>query len=196
MACGDDDASGPGAITRVEIFGAAETDTLGVDGAVDLQQIILDAGARTVSGAEYAWTSSDDEVATVDELGVVTAVNVGSTVIRVEAGGLRDSVMLTVVRTELRGGLTTIVEGSTTQFTAALVGPDGDIAGQEITFESSDEEVLEVSEDGLVTAVAPGTAEITATWSGTHGDVTDTVEVTVIEDEVTIPPVLAPTVRR
>ena len=188
-ACGDDDSTGPGAVAELEINNLAATDTLGVGTAVTLHPVILDANRRVVTGADYTWSSSNDAVATISDIGEVEIGDTpGSTVIRLESGGVRDSVMLTVVRVDLRGGAATLVEGTTTQFTGALVGPGGDIAGADLEFSSSDEEVLEVDADGTVTAVAPGTAEITVTWSGPHGDVTDTVEITVTEDTVTIPP--------
>ena len=191
-ACGDDDSTGPGAVAELEINNLAATDTLGVGAVVTLHPVILDANRRVVRGAEYTWSSSNDAVATVSEIGDVEVGDApGSAVIRLESGGVRDSVMLTVVRADLRGGATTLVEGTTTQFTAALVGPGGDIAGAELAFESSDEEVIEVDEDGTVTAVAPGTAELTVSWSGPHGDVSDTVEITVTEDAATIPPLRA-----
>ena len=191
-ACGDDDSTGPGAVAELEINNLAATDTLGVGTAVTLHPVILDANRRVVTGAEYTWSSSNDAVATVSEIGEVEIGDTpGSAVIRLESGGVRDSVMLTVVRADLRGGATTLVEGTTTQFTAALVGPGGDIAGAELAFESSDTDVLEVDEDGTVTAVAPGTAELTVSWSGPNGDVSDTVEITVTEDAATIPPLSA-----
>jgi uncharacterized protein YjdB len=189
VACGDDDGTGPGAVARLEINNLAATDTLGVGSTVTLHPVILDANDRVVTGAEYTWSSSNDAVATVNEIGQVEIGDAaGSAVIRLESGGVRDSVMLTVVRAELRGGAATIVEGATTQFTAGLVGPGGDVAGAELEFSSSDEEVLEVDEDGTVTAVAPGTAEVTVSWAGPHGDVTDSAEITVTEDAGTIPP--------
>ena len=197
VACGDDDSTGPGPVARLEINNLAETDTLGVGSAVTLHPVILDASNRVVTGAEYSWSSSNEAVATVSDIGEVEIGDAaGSAVIRLESGGVRDSVMLTVVRVEIRGGPGTIAVGDSGQFTVALVGPNGDIPGQEFDISSSDEEIAEVNAEGWVIGVEPGVVDITASWSGPHGDVRDEVALAITEDPGTIPPLRASVRRR
>lgn len=56
--------------------------------------------------------------------------------------------------------------------------------GTEVTYTSSDESVVTVDENGVITAVGPGTAAITVTINGTN--ISDTCEVTVPARDFTI----------
>jgi hypothetical protein len=67
--------------------------------------------------------------------------------------------------------------GQTVQLTA-VVEPE-DATNKNVTWSSSDEAVATVSETGLVTAVAEGTATITVTTE--DGNKTDSITVTVVE---------------
>jgi hypothetical protein len=67
--------------------------------------------------------------------------------------------------------------GQTLQLTA-VVEPE-DAPNKNLSWSSSDEAVATVSETGLVTAVAAGTAEITVTTE--DGSKTDSITVTVVE---------------
>ena len=130
--------------------------------------------ATTVDGEDsgYAWDSSDEAVATVDEGGVVTGVAVGPVTITAtgadtgEAGSWNMYVWAEgatgAARVEVTGDLTVFV-GDSTQFEAATI--DGEDSGY--TWESGDEGIATVDEAGLVTAVAPGDALITATGADT-----------------------------
>ena len=131
--------------------------------------------ATTVDGedAGYAWESSDEAVATVDA-GVVTGVAVGPVTITAtgddtgEAGSWNmyvweeAEVQPPDPRVEVTGGLSVFV-GDELQLEAATI--DGEDSGY--TWESSDEGIATVDETGLVMAVAPGDALITATGADT-----------------------------
>ena len=70
-----------------------------------------------------------------------------------------------------------VAEGATVQLTATVAPANASDAS--VTFESDDEAVATVDEDGLVTGVAAGEATITVTT--TDGEFTDTSVVTVTE---------------
>ncbi len=115
------------------------------------------------------WTSSDEEVATVDENGVVTAIAVGEasiTATTTDSSNLSASCKV-IVNPTLATSITldkTEVELEATQ-TATLVAtvlPDL-TTDKSVTWTSSDEEVATVDENGVVTAIAVGEATITAT---------------------------------
>lgn len=57
--------------------------------------VALTAATANITGA-VAWTSSNEEVATVDENGNVTALSVGTTTIKAEADGVSDEIEFTV----------------------------------------------------------------------------------------------------
>jgi Tol biopolymer transport system component len=70
----------------------------------------------------------------------------------------------------------TVSIGSTLQLTPTLKDASGNaLNGRIVTWSSSDESVAKVDASGLVTAVGPGTATITATSEGKSGTATITV---------------------
>ncbi len=117
------------------------------------------------------YTSSDESVATVDENGVVTAVEAGTAFIvaQSEVGGVfaectvnvyvnSEKIELTESSYELYIGEEFIL--------GAKVLPE-DTTNKNITFTSSDEDILTVDSDGKVKALSKGTATVTVTAEDT-----------------------------
>lgn len=134
------------------------------------------------------YLSSDEAVATVDATGKVTGVGEGKATIAVGVDQQIAAVEIAVINkpayepTEsitLSEEAITLAEGQTATL-EATVTPEGAAPAE---WASSDEAVATV-EDGVVTAVAAGTATVTAT----SGDKTAECEVTVVGD--TEPPVV------
>lgn len=155
----------------------------------------------TPEGASFdalTYTSSNEEVATVDENGLVTAVAEGEAVITVAAENEDVSATVNiavvapaVVPTEITVavGEETVTElaldeNTPTVTLVATVLPEG--VGQAVTFASSDENVVTVNAEGVVTAVAPGEATITVT-SVVKNDVVAELPVTVTFPESVVP---------
>ena len=111
------------------------------------------------------WTSQDNEIAEVDEKGVVTAVKVGKTTIVCEAviGEARAEVEVEVYEPvasiEITGGSSVLWVGQTTTLQAD-VSPE-DATNKEVIWESADEQTATV-ENGVVTAKKAGTVDILA----------------------------------
>ncbi|MBO6044969.1 MAG: Ig domain-containing protein [Bacteroidales bacterium] len=110
------------------------------------------------------WSSSDPEVATVED-GKVTAVKEGTATITVKAGEKSATCVVTVKKkvievesVELDKTEVELIEGESATL-VATVKPD-DATDKTVTWSSSDPEVATV-EDGVVTAVKEGTATIT-----------------------------------
>ena len=134
------------------------------------------------------WRSSDESVATVSKKGFVTAVGPGSCDITAtcdEAVGTchvtvlepiiyAESVELDPVEAELQVGGTIEIR--------ATVSPDN-VTNPELTWESSDEAVATVSQNGVVTAVGPGLCDITATCGNAVGTCHVTVTVPIVYAE-------------
>ena len=113
------------------------------------------------------WTSSKPEVATVDENGLVTAVAIGSTVIiatTTDGSNLQATCNITVKKP---------VENVTLNTTSAQIKPNAtitlvptvnptDATNKNVTWSSSNTSIATVSNTGVVTGVAEGTATITA----------------------------------
>ena len=107
------------------------------------------------------WASSNELVATVDENGTVTAIDVGDAVITVSVKNhdkLTASCNITVENrvtgVNVAKSLDLEVGGETGEINAT-VNPE-DAIGYEIRYESSDEKIATVDEKGVVTAVSEG----------------------------------------
>ncbi len=156
-------------IVEVESISLTNTELLMIEGDVtDIYAIVRPDNATDKT---VVWTSSDEEIATVDQNGVVTAIKQGYTVVTATANnGVYANCYVTVVpviiavedliisKTEL-----TMIEEDTYQLEAAVLPEDA--TDQTITWKTSDREVALVSENGLVTAVKMGTAIIYASSS-------------------------------
>jgi len=145
-----------------------------------------DAINKTVS-----WNSSNTGVSTVDSTGVVTAVSPGSAIITVTSvdSGVTATCIVTVTEAvvpvtgvSLNNTTLGIVEGNTAQLTA-IVAPV-DATNKNTAWTSSNEAVATVSQTGVVTAVAVGTAVVTATTE--DGGFTATCSITVTSASVPV----------
>ena len=107
------------------------------------------------------WASSNELVATVDENGKVTAIDVGDAVITVSVKNhdkLTASCNITVENRVTGGNVAKSLDlevGGETGEINATVNPE-DAIGYEIRYESSDEKIATVDEKGIVTAVSEG----------------------------------------
>ena len=174
-------------VVSVEVSSPAEPNALGeplqLGEALQLSAAAFDENGQAVSGAEFSWESSNTSVATVDATGLVTAVAAGTATITASAGDVRTSVEITVVSAtqpvvsvEVSPSAETITLGGTLQLSAAAFDENGQaVSGAEFSWESSNASVATVDATGLVTAVAAGTATITASVGGARG----TAEITV-----------------
>ena len=148
---------------------------------VQLSASVLDGNGQPVSGATVVWSSSDASVATVSGQGLVTAVGNGSATVTARSGNASASISVTVMQSagsiviEPSMAATLMSLGETLQLTATVLDGNGQpVSDATIEWSSSDASVAMVSSQGLVTAVANGSATITAR----AGDITADVEVT------------------
>ncbi|MDO4356093.1 MAG: Ig-like domain-containing protein, partial [Clostridia bacterium] len=107
---------------------------------------------------------SNPAVATVDANGLVTALKTGTaTITATSASGNKATCKVTVkgITVKLNKTKASVVAESTLQLTATLAATSAEYS--KVTWTSSNAAVATVSEAGLVTGVAPGTATITCT---------------------------------
>ncbi len=157
--------------------------TLPAGGTATASAAVVDQNGQPMAGASVAWSSSDESVATVDANGVVTAVAPGTATITAASGGVSGSVSITVsnptpaaASVTVTAPTTSLSAGGTTVASAAVADQFGQpMAGAAVTWSSSDESVATVDANGVVTAVAPGTAVITAMSGNVSGTLTVTV---------------------
>ena len=132
---------------------------------------------------EVTWQSSDPTVATVDETGYVTYVSPGAVTVTVTTrdGGFTDTLSFTVRSSvvpvdsiRLDPGFMVLNIGSTAFLTVDLQPQTA--TNQAIDWTSSEEAVAAVTQQGAVSAAAPGTAQITATTQdGGHTAITTVI---------------------
>ena len=131
------------------------------------------------------WTSSDSGVATVDANGNVTAVAIGSATITASCGSVKAECKVTVLPIAVAGvtlnktEIELFVGGS--ERLNATVSPDN-ATDKTVVWTSSDSDVATVDANGNVTAVAIGSATITASC----GSVKAECKVTVLKKQQTI----------
>ena len=131
---------------------------------------------------DVTWSSSDPSVASVDKYGIVTGQKSGSATIKAMAGDKSATCSVTVTTPvesiTLDRISVTLEEGQTTTLVATINPSDAD--NKTVTWSSSNSQVATVS-GGVVTAVAEGTAVITASADGKEAKCSVTVQNSVIQ---------------
>ena len=161
-------------ISQIQILPSSLTLAKGMNGQLVAIAQLSDQTTQDVSN-QVAWLSSATNVATISNLGVVSALTPGASTLSASLLGVTGSISLTVTNATLNsGGLTittpplTLAAGLTAQLVATGNYSDGstvDVTAS-VSWTSSDPLVASVSLTGLVSAVAPGTATITGTLDG------------------------------
>ena len=162
----------------------ASPDTLTLTKKDETAQLTAEVTPSYADNKRVTWQSSDEKVATVDENGKVTAVGNGTATITATSvsGSYTAAVSVTVkIPVEIQK-LTIEAEketltkiGESTELKVKIEPENADL--QKLIWQSSDEKVATVDENGKVTAVGNGTATITAT--SVSGSYTAAVSVTV-----------------
>ena len=187
LACGGaGDATGTGGGaggTGTEKLAASvtvspSTASLVVGGTEQLTATPRDAGGGVLAGRTVSWTSSSPSVASV-VAGTVTGLSGGSATITATVDGRSSTAALTVkaavAKVTLPAAPATFLVNQGISFAAVVTDAAGNVlTGRTVTYSSSNTSVATVL-DGLVTAVAPGSAIITATCEGVSGSVTVTI---------------------
>ena len=160
---------------------APATDTLAVGATRQLTATAFGANGAALAGRSPAWTSRAPGVVAVSSSGQVTAVSAGTAVIVASLDGVNAEATIVVrgavvASVQLTPPASTLSVGGTVQLVAVPRDQSGNaLAGRTVTFASSDAGVAKVESNGVVTAVAPGTATIRATSEGASATATITV---------------------
>ncbi|WP_409346143.1 Ig-like domain-containing protein [Paenibacillus sp. MBLB4367] len=155
--------------TSLELAGLAPMVT-GDTGQTSVTVQFLDGSRRTPSTGIF-YSSSNPQVATIDQAGKVTAVSHGEAVITATYDGVSASYTLTVspaLTSIAISGLDAMKEGDTKQTLVSAAYSDGSsvTVSSGITFSSSNQVVAAIDESGNITAGAIGETVITATYGG------------------------------
>lgn len=150
---------------------------------VQLTATLTDANGKSLplNGRSVTWSSNAPSIATVGATGVVTGTSAGIATVTAQVDGAKGiaSVVVSdapVSSVQVSPGSQQLSVGGTAQLSAtALDASGGVLTGRPVTWSSSDAAVASVSSSGLVSALAPGTAQLTATIGGVSGSATVTV---------------------
>ncbi len=120
------------------------------------------------------WSSNNAAVATVNASGLVTAAGNGTATITATAGTVSGSATVTVAQqvsaVEITPDTAIVLPGATLQLSAEAEDANGHaVAGSEFAWASSDTTVAVVDSAGLVSGIALGQVEVSATSSGATG---------------------------
>lgn len=146
---------------------------------IQMEAIYLGTGSTT-----YSYQSSNTNIATVSNTGVVNFVGAGSCKITVTANGLDGSpavvvpvvvlgvpaIKLPVARVILEPSSRAILKSETTQYTAKAYNLDNQEVSATFTWSVADESIATVDASGNITPVALGTTTVRATADGITGE--------------------------
>lgn len=179
LGCGSTE---PGATTQVaSVAVTPSSPSVAINGQVALQAEVRDASGALVPDAEVTWTVQDPAIVSVSAAGVVTGLKIGTSQVAANALGKFGIATVTVTNTPVASvvvqpGAVDVQAGQTYQLVALVLdAAQNPLTGRAITWTSGTPSVATVSNTGLVTAAAPGTARITATAGGVSGSATVTV---------------------
>lgn len=141
---------------------------LAIGATQPLTVVAKDASGAVLTGRTALYTSSSPAIATVDASGLVTSASQGtaSIVVIVEnaSSATAVSVPVPVASVTITPSPLAIAIGDTQQLTVVLKDAALNVlTGRTVTYHSDNTAVATVSSSGLVTAIANGTANITAT---------------------------------
>jgi uncharacterized protein YjdB len=140
------------------------------------QQIQLSASVVGAAlGSTTEWASTDPTIASVSNLGVVTAVQPGKVRITASNGGATASTTVVVkpITVQLTPASSSLFVGGTVQFTATVSGAP---VGATTVWSVSNQSVASITSNGFLTALAPGTTQVAATVNGVTATATVTVQ--------------------
>ena len=139
--------------------------------SLQLNVAFFDAGGTSLMGRPTIWQSASPNIASIGRSsGLVTGVAPGTaTIVAIDslsgyAANTSVTVVAPVASVVVSPPTTTLAIAASQQFTASAFDVNGGpLSGRPVTWSSSNASVATVSSLGLVTAVAPGTATISAT---------------------------------
>ncbi|HYR13021.1 MAG TPA: Ig-like domain-containing protein, partial [Mycobacterium sp.] len=148
---------------------------------VQLTATPKDSAGGTLAGRTVMWASGDTSIVIVSPTGLVTGVAPGTAPITTMSEGKNSSATITVTLVPVASvaispATASLQVGQTVQLAATPTDSAGStLTGRTVSWTSSNTSVATVNPSGLVTAVVPGSATITATSEAKSGTATITV---------------------
>lgn len=173
----------PNTVASVTVSPGSLNLVVGVSSA--LTATALSASGTPIAGKTPVWASSNTGVATVATDGIVTAVGPGTSTVTATVDGISGSATVTVIL-PLAASVTvsptsaTLDLGESVTLTAVVRdAANNPIAGKVVTWSSGNSSVATVNQQGTVTPLGEGTAQISAAVDGVSGVASITVRIAV-----------------
>lgn len=147
-------------------------------------QLIATISPDDANNKAISWISTNEIIAKVSNNGIITAIKPGKAIIRAitEDGGFTAECAVTVVQpvasVTISPKSANLIVGKNATLSASVLPTNAD--DKSITWSSSDSSIASVSENGVISAVSPGVAQIYAS-SNYNPEIKDFCEVTVIQ---------------
>ncbi len=193
IGCGSDNLSNPNDNVSVALTGiSSSTDSYIALYSGEEEQISIVYEPPNATNKTLTWVSDNNTIATVDDTGTITAMAEGTAIITAIALDGGHTAMLEVrvfpenadipLRSiTLTPDSTSILIGSTE--TIEVTYSPNNATNKTLTWVSDDDSITTVDNTGTITAVAQGTAVITAI-SNADSTITGEVNVTVVDNSV------------
>jgi uncharacterized protein YjdB len=176
----------PAAVPVASVRVTPGSASVAASGSVQLAAEPRDANGNVLGGRAVAWSSSDQNVATVTSDGRVIGVNPGTATVRATSEGVTGSATITVTATvRVSPSAVGVRDRGNTNRTAQLVATDHNgrvLSSTEVTWSSSNTAVATVDANGVVRGISSGSGTATATITVTYRGATATATVTVTRD--------------
>ena len=166
----------PDQITTVSIATAQNQSSLLIGDTLRVSATLRNAEDEIIENQEgLTWTSSNEQILTIDQNGLITAVSDGQATVQAEIMGIQSDELLISVTVnpdalaeiELQTSTNRIEIGENLQFTArGLNGLGNELTGLTFTWESDNTDVLSIDQNGLTQALTGGVAQVTASVDG------------------------------
>jgi uncharacterized protein YjdB len=165
----------PAQVPIANITLSQTTAGVAVGQTLQLTATARDAGGNALTGRTIAWSSSNSNIVTVTQTGLVVGVASGQATVTAAAEGKTATATISVTSTPVASVAVTpngavLQPAATLQLSALTKDQGGNVlSGRTVTWSTSNAGIASVSTNGLVTAVSAGTATITATSEGVGG---------------------------
>jgi len=186
IACDTSDMedSAPRIVSRIEV--SPNVNVLAIGDQLKFDAIAYDQDGQPIERLWIDWGSSSGSIASVNTVGMVSALASGATTISASAGGVSGSALLNITALDPETSRVTslIIEeaevmlGISRSKTLECQVYDqhgAQISGQEINWQSSDNSVVNIDSAGKLTGVNAGTAIVQASLGKHRTEVTVTV---------------------
>lgn len=181
----------PGNVVSIDVTPSSATVTVGVD--APFQATVRDESGLALTGVPLMWSVRDTAIARISPTGVVTARSVGNTQIAASAGGVSAIATLTVqpppvASVAVAPSSASLVVGESVTLVPTVKDASGAVlTDRTVSWSSSNPAAATVSAIGLVTAVSPGSATVTAASEGVSTDVVVTVSLVPVGSVAILP---------